>query len=243
MHEKRVQFRKANDQFEFNRRSFYRKLCEGEKPVGQQDDEEMTNYWSKIWSKNNESDETKQISIIENTKSIYEVKNDKINEQHVIEAIGKLANWKTPGIDQVYNFFIKICKPVHATLAEIILDLIKHPSKMPKWLTTGTTYLIPKNSNPQNASEYRPITCLPTLYKLTTKVVAEQLMHFVNMNDILSKNQMGTRRDCQGAKELALLNKNINKRYENTLYTTWFDVKKAFDTVNHTYLLDCLKTL
>lgn len=128
-------------------------------------------------------------------------------------------------------------------LVQLLKMLLKTLKVMPEWMTTGTTYLITKCHKPSNASEYRPITCMTTLYKLTTKIVTDQLAHFVIMNNILSDNQLGTRKGCQGAKELAFLNKNINKEYNHKLFTTWFDIKKAFDSVNHEYLHTCLKKL
>lgn len=84
---------------------------------------------------------------------------------------------------------------------------------------------------------------MSTLYKLTTKVITEHLTLFVEMRNVLSDNQMGTRRGCQGANETALVNKNINKKYGHNLSTTRFDIKKAFDFVSHEYLCYCLEKL
>ena len=57
------------------------------------------------------------------------------------------------------------------------------------------------------------------------------------------KNQLGTIRRIQGAKEQALINIAINKEHKNNLKTSWIDVKKAFDTVDHDYLLHCIAIL
>jgi hypothetical protein len=54
---------------------------------------------------------------------------------------------------------------------------------------------------------------------------------------------MGTIRGTQGAKELAILNKNLNRNYDNKLNTMWIDVKKAFDSIDHVYLMKTLKDL
>ncbi|KAI5170096.1 hypothetical protein PAEPH01_1241 [Pancytospora epiphaga] len=60
---------------------------------------------------------------------------------------------------------------------------------------------------------------------------------------LLAENQLGTVAGVQGAKEQALLNTSINREHKNLLKTTWFDVKKALDSVDHTYLMKCLKRL
>ena len=53
-------------------------------------------------------------------------------------------------------------------------------------------------------------TCLPNLYKLLNKVVTAMLPEFCEANDVISENQMGTRRECQRAKQQKLLNKVLN---------------------------------
>jgi len=84
---------------------------------------------------------------------------------------------------------------------------------------------------------------MSNLYKLTTKCVKEVMQLEVERRGLLAENQLGTVRRVQGAKEQALLNIAINKEYGNKLKVTWIDVKKAFDSVEHTYLLKCIKKL
>ncbi|KAF9758241.1 hypothetical protein NGRA_3208 [Nosema granulosis] len=54
---------------------------------------------------------------------------------------------------------------------------------------------------------------------------------------LLSENQLGTVRRVQGAKEQAFINLAINKHNMNNLKTSWIGVKKAFDSVEHYYLI------
>ena len=51
---------------------------------------------------------------------------------------------------------------------------------------------------------------------------------------------MGTIRRTRGAKEQTLFNKAINGLHLHKLKTAWLDVAKAFDSVNHEYLLSVL---
>ena len=84
---------------------------------------------------------------------------------------------------------------------------------------------------------------MTTLYKIVTRLVAHELRDFVEVNRIISDNQLGTIRDSQGAKEQALINKCVNMSHGNKLSTMWIDVKKAFDSVDHGYLIFCLEKL
>ena len=79
---------------------------------------------------------------------------------------------------------------------------------MPSNLTEGYTYLIPKCEN-NDASQLRPITCLSNFYKLTTKTLTRSLQSYVEANNLLSMNQLGSVRKVQGAKEQTLFNKVI----------------------------------
>jgi hypothetical protein len=41
------------------------------------------------------------------------------------------------------------------------------------WLTTGATILIPKNENTERPKNYRPITCLPTIYETIMSIISK----------------------------------------------------------------------
>ena len=47
---------------------------------------------------------------------------------------------------------------------------------VPGWLTRGRTSFLQKDKSTGNvASNYRPITCLPLVWKLLTDVIADQI--------------------------------------------------------------------
>lgn len=111
---------------------------------------------------------------------------------------------------KVYNFFIKKCTALHEKIAETVERTVRVLEKAPQWLYTGTTYLVPKTEKPETAGEYRPITCMTNLYKVVTRLVMQELGDCVDVNKILSSNQLGTIRDSQGAEEQALINKCLH---------------------------------
>ncbi|KAI5154732.1 hypothetical protein ENBRE01_3457 [Enteropsectra breve] len=65
----------------------------------------------------------------------------------------------------------------------------------------------------------------------------------MEVNQIISENQMGTKKRCQGAKEQVLTNIGINKNTQEPLLACWIDIMKAYDTVEHGYLMKTLKML
>jgi hypothetical protein len=74
-------------------------------------------------------------------------------------------NWKAPGRDQIPNFWLKQFTATHKHVAAMFNQLLEE-DQIPEWLTAGITFLIPKNENTEHLKNYRPVTCLPTTYKL-----------------------------------------------------------------------------
>lgn len=243
--EKRIAFRKDNRMWEFNRRMFYRKMEEDNLQVGDDiDKEETLRYWQEVWSvKDNcgvlHEDLQELLNPIHTQIDISEDRIKKI----IANYIKYLPNWKTPGHDNVYNFFIKKLAALQDKLIQLIYEAISSPETIDDEFYLGTTFLVPKKARTTNPEELRPITCLPNIYKIISKVIANLMEDVLSINGVISSNQMGTRKQCQGAKEQALINKNLNKKYNNELKTSWIDIRKAYDSVRHDYLLGCITKL
>nr|XP_027204724.1 uncharacterized protein LOC113798392 [Dermatophagoides pteronyssinus] len=235
--ENRKLFKKNNRNFEFNRKRFYREV-EGEKlKVDESIDKEQTvEFWRDLWSGGDEPQYQEMLSFIEPILLNVDQEDDDLNK--IIEnTIKHLPSWKTPGHDYVYNFFIKRMTSLHPKLYLLIREAIKNPDMIDIEFYKGTTYLIAKKDNAISPKELRPITCLPNLYKLISKVATTLMGRVCDLNDVLSDNQMGTKKRCQGAKQQALINKNLNMSNEYNLKTSWIDIQKAYDSIDHNYLV------
>ena len=116
---------------------------------------------------------------------------------------------------------------------------------MPLFLLQGTTNLIPKDpKNTQDPAKYRPITCLPTLYKLIIACIAERIYSHCKNNNSIAVQQEGCSREARGCKEQLIIDSVIsNQAYNNrrNLFATFVDYKKAFDSVPHQWLVEILK--
>ena len=63
---------------------------------------------------------------------------------------------------------LRVCldKVSHETFSRLSYkNIIENPEEKPEWLTEGLTYLLPKTKETTNPKNYRPITCLPTIFK------------------------------------------------------------------------------
>ena len=108
---------------------------------------------------------------------------------------------------------------------------------VPEWLVRGRTVLIQKDvAKGTVASNYRPIACLPLMWKLLTGVFADKVYDHLLNNNVLPDEQKGCRRKSRGTKDQLLIDKAVlreAKRKRRHLSVAWIDYKKVYDMVPH----------
>ena len=110
---------------------------------------------------------------------------------------------------KVPNFWLKYFKGLHEDMARAYTKIIENPAEMPEWLTDGLTILLPKTGETKKPNNYRPITCLPTMYKVLTSILADRTYAFLSEHQLLPSEQKGCRRESYGCKDQLLVNKMI----------------------------------
>ena len=245
--DKKRKFYHHNKLYKENTKKFYRDL--GKKKIEVQtppEKEDVEIFWSNIWErKKSHNENTEWIKQIEQANQLTPEQDwPEISLEETVTAIKQSSNWKTPGKDGIANFWLKHLTTLHKDLTNAYNDCIRNPDVCPKWLTSGTTFLLPKNEETANPKNYRPITCLPTMYKILTSILTSRTYtHFIN-NNLLPAEQKGCRKGSYGCKDQLLINKAIMeevKAKKKNITTAWIDYKKAFDSVPHTWILKCLQ--
>ncbi len=88
-------------------------------------------------------------------------------------------------------------------------------------------------------SNYRPISLLPAISKVFEKAIFIQTYKYFQSRNLFYKNQYGSR-ECHSIEFAALeLVDRIIQEMDNseTPYNVYFDLSKAFDTLDHAILL------
>ena len=91
-------------------------------------------------------------------------------------------------------------------------------------------------------SNYRPITCLPTAWKLLSGVIARKVQD--HTSSYIDSAQKGIGKDTRGSKHQLLIDRAVardSKARQTNLSTAWIDYRKAYDSMPHTWILECLK--
>jgi hypothetical protein len=104
-----------------------------------------------------------------------------------------MKNKKSAGLDDISPYLLKKCTPhIIKPLLELVNASIREgifPSTLKK-LVVKPIY---KNGT-KDANNYRPITLVPTLSKVLEKVIANQLIAFIDKHNMLNKSQFGWQR-------------------------------------------------
>jgi len=123
-------------------------------------------------------------------------------------ALRTTLNWEALGRDQIANFWLKQLTVTHKHIAALFNKLIEEDQIL-EWLTAGVTFLIPKNRNTENPKNYRPVTCLPTIYKLMTSIISRHMQKYMDDENLMQKEQKGCCSGSKGRKDQLLISKAI----------------------------------
>ena len=87
-------------------------------------------------------------------------------------------------------------------------------------MTLSKTVLCQKDlSKGYAVANYRPVLCLPLMWKLMTRTIAESIYNFLDVNDKLPVQQNECRKKTKGTKDQLLIDKTIlcdcRKRHTN----------------------------
>ena len=115
---------------------------------------------------------------------------------------------------------------------------------MPSWLTRGRTSLLRKDKSKGHvASNYRPITCLPLMWKLLTGIISDQIYAHLDQEKLLPEEKKGCSKGSRRTSDLLYFDRAVIKEVKSrnkNLAMAWIDYKKAYDMVPHSWIIECL---
>ena len=152
--------------------------------------------------------------------------------------------WKSPGIDSLQNYWWYKFSASYTQLTKIYNDMLINPDDIPTWMFRGITKLVPKNTDTKNPANYRPITCLPIVYKILSSILASRMMEHLETNNIIPEEQKGGIADCYGCIDQLLINSMVlddAKQRNKNISIAWIDYRKAFDSIPHDWLIKSLE--
>ena len=100
-----------------------------------------------------------------------------ISQEKLKKILKQIPNWKAPGSYGVQGFWLKTFVSLHKNLVRHLNACLE--GETPRWMTKGRTVLLQKDKSKGNeASNYRPIKCLPLIWKLLARIIADEFLWF-----------------------------------------------------------------
>ncbi|KHN85872.1 Retrovirus-related Pol polyprotein from type-1 retrotransposable element R2 [Toxocara canis] len=111
---------------------------------------------------------------------------------------------------------------------------------MPAAWKKSRTILLMKKGDPENLSNYRPITLLSQIYKSFSRVVLNRITK--NLDMFMSREQAGFRRGYSTVDHMHAVRQLVEKcnEFHIPLCLAFVDYKKAFDSVERNAVLNAL---
>ncbi|XP_058749655.1 uncharacterized protein LOC131622635 [Vicia villosa] len=153
----------------------------------------------------------------------------------VIEEVGEVKAF-------VQDFFKSFWSLVKVDVMKFFGDF-HSKGKLVKSIKSSFLALIPKNKNPQELSEYRPICLVWCIYKLLSKVLAARIKKV--LGKLVSPNQTAFVPGRNMMDGVVLVSEILDwsKRFKKSCFLLKIDFEMAYDSVSWDYLRFVLKEM
>ena len=139
----------------------------------------------------------------------------------------KISNWKTLGHDGIHGYWFQKFIFIHNRLT-LEMNRCLQRTHVPEWMTKGRTIWIKKDPNKETAqNNYRPITCLPMMWKILTAQIRGKIYYSLTSRGLFPDEQKGCDKGYRGTGELLYIDQHISKNQTENVAMAWSEYKKV----------------
>ena len=162
-----------------------------------------------------------------------------ISTDRIIKAIGEISADSACGEDDIPAIILKNCKYTLCYPIKLIWQESLQRGVIAKQFKKQYITPVHKKSSKAAAENYRPISLTSHLIKIFERIIRDDLISFLEQNNLLCRNQHGFRKARSCLTQLLLhidivLSNLLENKDTDVIY---LDFAKAFDKVDHQILL------
>ena len=164
---------------------------------------------------------------------------DLVTSNFVKIQLQNLKTNKAIGLDKISARLLKDSADIIAPSLQALINKSFLEGKFPKNWKSAKVVALFKSGDKSNCDNYRPISILPTISKIIERAVHKQFYEFLQVNNLLFKDQFGFRNKMSTSSALLQLTDSLLESMDkgHVSGVVYLDLKKAFDTVDHSLLL------
>ena len=172
------------------------------------------------------------IADLECDPAIEEISTSHIAKVEIRTAIRKMKNDKSGGKDNITVELLKADIGVSEEWLEDLFKTIWDSEEVPKSWKQGLIVKIPKKGDLTECGNWRGITLTSVPSKVFGRIIIDRIRDGVDTK--LRKEQAGFRRGRSTVEQIFILRNIIEQvaEWQSTLYITFVDFEKAFDSVH-----------
>ena len=201
-------------------------------------------HFKGVFKTNDFTHSEEQTNDCDATEDSDHILNEAIKEVEVCNAIQKLKTGKSCGLDDISAEMLKAGSTDVIIYLTKLFNLLFDQGIYPKDWAKAIIVPIHKKGDTNQVNNYRGVSLLSVISKCFSSILNTRLYNWLETNGKISENQAGFRKNYSTIDQIFSLHSIVQKcmcKKGTKLYVAFVDFKKAFDSVRHDKMLECLK--